>query len=224
MKKEGKGYCSRLKKLFYHPKMFFKDVEKEKGYSGIMFFYVLIAAFALIIKFMLDSLVGAYTLQGVALVTGVVQFFLALIFGIGLAFAVPYIVSVIAHLGVLIFRGKQGYFNTYKPAVYSSAVSQVYAAIVAFVGLVFTLLFFKGAFDIQNIVWNAQSIVYVSLIIAIEVISFIHVLCIQVIGISKYQKMSKLRAFFSAVIIPGILIIIIALILAYYISVTGTVI
>ncbi len=211
-------YCSRLKKLFYHPKMFFRDVEKEKGYSGIMFFYVVIAAFALVFKFVLSVVVGIYTLQGAALFTGIVQFFLALVFGIGIAFAVPYIVSGVAHLGVLIFRGKQGYFNTYKPVVYSSSVSQIYAAIVAFAGIIFTLLFFKGAFDIQNIVWNAQSIVYVSLIVSIEVISFIHVLCIQVIGISKYQKMSKLRAFFSSIIIPLILIIIISVILIVYAS------
>ena len=217
-------YCARLKKLFYHPKLFFKDVEKEKGYSGIMFFYVFIASFALVLKFILDIVTGAYTLQGADFIVGIIRFFFVLVFGIGFSFAAPFISSAVTHLGVLMFGGKQGYFNTYKPVSYSSAVSQIYAAAIAFIGILFVLLFFKGAFDLENIVWNLQNLVYITIVILLNLILFIHVLSLQVIGVSKYQKISKLRAFFSVIIIPSILIIVISAVIIAYVILTGKVI
>ena len=209
-----------LKKLFFHPAHFFSSVEKDKDYSKIMFFYVKMMIISSII-----SLISSITLL-------IVQnnlklaIFASLILGaavsIGLAFLVPFVIAGIIHLGVLIFRGKQGYYNTYKPIAYSLVITVIYTVISTIVSLILNLIHpITNTADLTNpalLLQDKNVILMLAIYLTILVLSLIHSLIFQAIGVSKFQKISKLRAFFAIILTVIIVIIIAILIMAVIIS------
>lgn len=209
-------FTSRLKKLFFHPKKFFDSVEKDKDYSKIIFFYVKIVVFSAVL-----SLIFSLINSGISAVT-IFNTVTILITNIGLAFLIPFVAAGITHLGVLIFRGRQKYFNTYKPVAYTLAIASVYSILSSVINFIVTL---ASPVDITALSANPELMlqnqtVIISLIVflVIFLISFIHVLIAQVIGISKFQKISKLRAFFAVILIPLIILILAIILVAYAIN------
>jgi len=206
-----RGYFSRLKFLFFHPKRFFNSipVKKESRYAKIIFFYVIIASAVILLNLIFSIINSIVTLGGQELVLSLIWSVFTAFMNLGLAFIIPFFTSAIIHLGVLIFRGKQGYFNTYKPAVYSSAIGQVYNLVIGFLfGIIF--LFFLRNIDLQDptVLASNPLLLYIGIgYLAIFLISFIHILYSCIIGVAKFQKMTKLRAFFSVIIIPLIILI-----------------
>lgn len=220
-----KRCCEKLKKLFYHPKSFFSEVEKEKSYSEIIFFYVKISLIAIILEFIfsLTAIIIRNTAD-LGTATSIVYLVLNSILSLGFAFALPFVYTAIVHLGILIFRGKQGFFNTYKPVTYAATIGIVYnlitIIIAGFVGII-------NSPDIQNLasmtpemLWQNTGFSTLMIIYGIIMIfSLIHMLYAGIISISKFQKMSKLKAFFSIILIPLIIMILAMIILtifAYY--------
>ena len=195
----------KLTNLFFHPSKFFKSVEKEKDYWPILLYLltvnsivVLIAAIVLVISFYTGSLAKDLPSQ-VILISPIIILIITFVF---LAFAVvfgslagPFISSGINHLGVMIFGGKNGFFNTFKPTTYAMGISSLYG-IISFV-----------IFSISGLISPLSSIIGTILNIVIIIIGAIHAIYAQVIGISKFQNMSGGRAFLGIIIISLILFV-----------------
>lgn len=223
-----KGYVKKFKTLFKHPTAFFNSVEKDKDYKKIMFFYVVITTLSILVGLipaMTQIFFKSETLQATLAVTIVSTLFGALL-GIILAFFTPFIAAAIIHLGVLVFRGKQGFFNTYKPITYSSSISQIYKILTSIIGI--PLVFLLPVIDynsitpeqlIQLLATSKIGLTMVMIVFLISFISFIHSITASVIGVSKFQKISKWKAFFSIMFIP-ILILLIALIVLTFLLMT----
>ena len=207
-----KGCCSKLKKLFFHPKSFFSEVEKEKNYSKIMFFYVKVYIAMLIINlaFSFFSLMLKNNLN----LTNSASLIYSFIIGVGLAFVLPFVYSAIIHLGVLIFKGKQKYFNTYKPLTYALVIGIIYNIISIIISFLISIIFPVNASSISPDLLLKDTNFIISQIISliIMIVALIHILHTATIGILKFQKLSKLKAFLSIILIPIILIIILIVI------------
>jgi len=214
------SYLSHLKKLYFHPSKFFASVEKDKDYSKIMFFYVKMIIISSIITILSSAII--LTIRK----SFILKEFISIIFdsavSIGLAFLVPFVMAGIIHLGVLIFRGKQGYYNTYKPIAYSLVVVAIYSIISTIVTSILSVIYPANQLPsmtadpsiyFQTLLQDKNFILLLAVAFTILVISFVHSLIVQIIGISKFQKISKLKAFLSIILISVILIMLVILVM-----------
>jgi hypothetical protein len=203
---------ARMRNLFFHPKKFLDSIEGEKNYSKIMFFYVKITLAALIIDFILSIVTIVLRNSGIAIVQLIGQTLLREILSLGLAFISPFVLAAIVHLGVLILRGKQKYFNTYKPIAYAAAISVVYSIIANAVTWLISMIN-SSTFDPSNLTpellfQNTGFIAAMAIYGIITLIGIINVFYVSTQGVSKFQKISKLRAFLAIIFIPLITLII----------------
>lgn len=189
------GYFKKIKTLLFHPSEFFESVADEKEYWPIVKFFAKTYIIIIIVNIILSLLVG--------LKTGFTTFQSLLListFEIIFAFIYPFIIAFFTHIGVWIFGGRQGFFNTFKPATYASVIGITYYFIIIVINSIIDLFLSSTS--------QGGAIAYIIFISIIVLISIIHSVFAEVIGISKFQKISRLRAFFGAVLIPLVLTII----------------
>ena len=182
----------KLKKLFVDPVRFFKDVSKEKDYWTVLKFFVVTYLAATLIQ-ILASILIYYGAPDFNLLDFILRI---LLFSVGYAFLGPFIVSAIAHLGILIVGGKKGFFNTFKALTYGILVVVGYGLISLIVSAIIV---------VSNV---SISLVLASIIVWIILLTgSIHMLITQSIGVSAYHSISRIRAFFGIILIPILLII-----------------
>jgi len=218
-KEKKERYTKRLESLLFKPDKFISSIEKEKDYSKPLFFYIKIAVFSIILEIVLSLAILAVrkTLDSSA-----VNLLSSAIFSLVLAFALPFLLALIVHLGVLILRGKQGFFNTYKPIAYSLPITASYGILSLIIITILAVTIPASSpllsgdpsnLDITQIFANKGFLISMIISLGISIISIIHSLYFQVKALSNFQKISKLRAFFSIILIPLVLLIIIVLII-----------
>lgn len=216
-----------LKKLFFKPNEFLNSVEKENEYWPILSFLVLFY----LISFLLSIILGVvnkgedisylqYIYSGIMGFIGSAIFYLVL----------PFIVALVVHLGVLIFGGRQGFFNTFKPMTYSLMIGIIYSFIslvIIFIlqfiipidpNLITSMQNSQNVQDPKIIIdlikqYFSQPLVIIGIIISI--ISMIHQFVFEVKGISKFQKISKIKAFLALILIPLTILVLIFLALIW---------
>ncbi|HJX05814.1 MAG TPA: YIP1 family protein [Candidatus Nanoarchaeia archaeon] len=217
-----KNYFDKLGKLFFKPSTFFKGVANEQNYFPILIFFVIVSAIAYIINWILTVIQAFSTPEATsAAVLGVIFGFFGVAFSVGLSFAIPFVTAGIVHLGVMIYGGKKGYFNTFKPETYAMVVGMIYGIIFYIANFILWIVqpfqITEAAATSLTSILNSIPVSYYVVNILIFIISLIHTLCVEVIGISKFQEMGKGRSFL-AIITPRIilfLVIVIPLILLF---------
>ncbi|MAG47975.1 hypothetical protein CL617_05190 [archaeon] len=195
------AYLEKLKFLFTNPVGFFGSIKKEATYWPILLFFVIFTAIAQIISvvfglpiFFNDSILLIASLLGV--VTSTLS-----------ALVVPFVAAAFIHLGVLIVKGSEGYFNTFKVVTYAITISLVYSVVSSiitnFIGwfkpeLILSLADPNQVASLSSIF--SSPIVIISSIISL--ISIVHVVYSMSIGLSVYQKLSRGKAFLALIIFP----------------------
>ncbi len=204
---------SKISSLFFHTKTFFSKVEKEKDYFPILLFFVVINAAAVLIQFLftlpalLDLGSGAIIKQS-----------LSEIYNITLAFATPFILALLIHLGALIFGGRQGFFNTFKPLTYTLVIGIFYSLFYTLLSGIYNLVSPLDPSVMANLQAKMQSgLISLSdlaplrarlgMMFIIGVIAIIHSLYAGTIGVAKFQNIKKWKAFFSLILFPLIIFI-----------------
>lgn len=207
-----------LKKLFFKPTEFLNSVEKERDYQPILTSYLLFYICYFILSVLLGLTISAFDLKTTLLgFVGVVFY----------SILAPFFIAGIIHIFVLIFGGKEGFFNTFKPVTYSLVIMLIYSFIIL---ILTTAIHFAMPYDLgamQNIQSisdpNAQYLAYqefikqpgaITTIIVSAVfvlISIIHMFIFLIKGLNKFQRISRLKA--SAVIILGLIVGIVLLVI-----------
>ncbi|MBW3015575.1 YIP1 family protein [Candidatus Woesearchaeota archaeon] len=201
-------YVEKLKHLFFNTKTFFNTVTGEREYMPILLFFVVVYAISQLIEVISSIPVIVQTSYGQPLM-GIFSFFITLfaaLFGVALAFATPWISAGINHLGVMIFGGKQGFFNTFKPSTYAMMIGMIYNAIAAVI-LFFVNMFYPMPLQVET--FAEIPFVTIGIAIVIGIIAFIHTLYAEVIGIAKFQRMSKGRALMAVLILPIMIVLVV---------------
>ena len=230
------GYFRKVRNIFFHPKQFLlgRDIEREEGYWKVLYPYVITSLIYLACYFIFLLISGLIVfgnnqfvgIENLSLSLFVFQMIFVVFYGIIFSFATPFVSSAIIHLGVLIFRGKEGFFNTFKPITYSGIIPLIYSIILAIVLAPIFIILLPGIIDgfasvlaqyptgaipegaiSQDLASQLAVLIVVSVIAGfiIGLLSFIHMLYAAVVGISHYQKLSKVKAFFSIIIVPILL-------------------
>ena len=205
MVKEKEGCCRKLKRLFFHPKEFFKTVENEKEYSKILFFYIKIALISIILNLLISVIIILARPSVTSTAVAVLQQFFSSLIALGTAFLTPFVAAGLIHLGVLIVGGKKGYFNTFKPTTYALSITIMYGILSVILMGIIALVAPANTLDQAEILQNPAVIVSMVIYLLIFLISFIHFVIAQIIGSSKFQEISKIKAFL-ALLAAGIII------------------
>lgn len=181
-------YFEKLKNLISSPTKFYKDVAKEKDYWTVLKFFAVVYIIAWIVQILISIPIN----RDIPQIRTIILLIAALVGIIG-AFVGPFIVGVFTHLGVLVFGGRMGFFNTFKASTYGIIVIFFYGILSSITKLIFLA--------------NPPISTFVSGLVSI--IGVIHMLTVQSIGVSMYHSISKARAFCGVILIPLILSVII---------------
>jgi hypothetical protein len=184
-------YFGKLKKLFLEPSKFFKDVAKEKKYWDILkvflFVYLIASAIQIII-----SIIVSGSVMNAQVATFIMS---TLVVAIVASLVMPFVVSFLAHLGILILRGKKGYFNTFKAITYGGLIWIVYNILSTLISGIISLT-------------NPSNGPVVGLVVgAISIVGFVHALIIQAMGVSKFHSISSGKALLGIILVPLMIII-----------------
>lgn len=214
------SFFSKLNFLFFHPRKFMesKEVAAENRYWPILWFFVLLYIISTIISIILgiiiidETALQEFTALGFNESMYIIFLIGGSILSVALSFGLPFGGVAIIHLGILMFGGKQGYFNTFKPVVYASVIALIYGIIQNILGSIIKLSF--------SIPSNVESFIEldptasIGLIIAsivgaaITITMLIHSLYAEIWGLSIFHKISKWKSFWGMIIIPLILAVI----------------
>lgn len=222
------SYFSRLYNLIFHTKSFISKIEQENEYFPILLTFVITTAIATIIQFFISLTTLISSGPSVIFKQAV-----SAIGGIGFAFAIPFILCMIFHIGVLLLGGRRGFFNTFKPVTYSmvigTAYSLLYTIIISFYNLISpisseTILVIQSKLQSGTISFAdiAPLKIQLGIFLVIILLSIIHAIYAAVLGISKYQNMKKWKSFISLILIPLIIFVLLVIILVYIATVYKT--
>ncbi len=151
----------------------------------------------------------------IEIIPAIFNFSIGIIWGVALAFILPGIV----HIWVILFGGKEKYFNTFKPIVYGMIIWVTYSFILFVLSIVFPIdqSILQGFENLQDSESLKQSFSKffsdrnVIINILISLVGIIHVSIFSIKSVSKFQKISKLKAFWAIVLAAVVIIILIIL-------------
>ncbi len=206
---------SKIFFLLFHTKNFFSKIEKEKNYFPILLFFVIINTVAVLIQF-LFTLPALLNLGSII----IIKQSLSAIYNIALSFATPFIFALLIHLGVLIFGGRQRFFNTFKPLTYALVIGILYSLFYTLLSNIYNLVSPLDPSVMATLQAKIQSGLIsfsdlaplrarLGMMLIIGVIAIIHSLYAGTIGIAKFQNIKKWKAFFSLILFPLIIFILI---------------
>lgn len=215
-----KAYFDKLKFLFLNTKDFFKSVDKEKSYWDILKFYIILVVIVQIVSFLVSIPLFLsndlfFNLMSIGLVSN-----------IALSFVTPFIAAAIFNIGVLLYKGKGGYINTFKPTAYSLAIFSIYGfANSVIIGVINWFI----PPNLDSLLQGGNSLVYsLPATIVSGVISFIalvHFIYAIIKGICYFQKLNVGKALVSVILIPVVITLIIGIIfgagIAFILNVLG---
>ncbi len=219
---DPKSYFSQLFFLFTSPKEFMKSISKENEYIPILVKLFLLSLVVIVIDGLSRIIITANP--------DILLEVLTLIFSMMFMFVMPFVVAGMVHLGVLIFKGKQGYYNSFKPIAYGMMIGMVYGLFTGIIFLVWNVIApMPAQFPLNSPLSFFSFNVVMRLIFGfiVGIISLVHTLYAETVGIALYQKMTNLRAFFSVILIPVILLVlllVIAILLVMYMTISPPVI
>lgn len=210
-----KRYTDKLKSLFFNTKHFFDTIKGEKSYFQILKFFIIFYVIYQIIDAILLIPAVKMLSQTIARQYFGLLFIFGIIFGLIIAVILPFISAALTHIGILMVGGKQGFFNTFKPMTYALTITVVYNIISSFVSFFLNLAYPIDPSILQKTIFSFHDMPLPNILVGIIILllSIIHATYAEIIGISKFQKISKLKAFFGAIIIPLIIVIFVMLLL-----------
>jgi hypothetical protein len=136
---------------------------------------------------------------------------------ISFAFAIPFIIAGLSHLGLLIFGARKGFLNTFKPVAYSGMIYVIYGLMTAVLSSIAYLLYPSGLADAKSSGLSYLSSAPIpaaflgSLVIVVTFAGWIHFIAVDTIGVARFHGISKTRAFFGIIIVPLFILTIVGL-------------
>jgi len=190
-------YLEVLKQVFFEPTKFFKNMKKEQSYYEIWLYFFVLAALSAVAEIVLS--IPIYIINPLFIILALLPLFALILIAI-----TPFSTAAINHIGVIIFGGKKGFINTYRPTTFALSIGFVYGIIIN------TLLKYVVVFN-ENIV-VISSLTFI--VFVISIVALIHFLYVGSVGISIFQEISKLKSFLSIIAFPIIIILVMFFILA----------
>jgi len=187
-------FFQRLIDILFRPLFFYKKAQKkqqtaerEKQFNWAMWF-VLIIGILTALTVGLISFFGSVLLGTISY--GAVWIPLQIIIGAIISFVISFVWAAIIHLFVKIFKGQEGYKETYRAVAYSYAPYFPLTTLGALLGLIPVAgAFIQGALAIVTLVWEA---------------------ILLILGIKYFQKLSTGKAV-ATILLPYVILILLVI-------------
>jgi len=211
------NFFSSSKELLFKPGRFLNSIESESRYQPILRVFVLFYMGYFILTLIINLFFTADSIN----IYQIIQSFL---YAIIVSVVFPFLVSGFVYIGVRIFNGKQGFFNIFKPITYSLIILTIYSLIMIIFAVIvpFNNIPADALTSISQEqamqVWKDYLIQPGAMInLLINLISMIHVFIFSVMGISKFQKITKSKTAFALIlsIIIALAVIVLFMIIGY---------
>jgi hypothetical protein len=183
--------------LLLDPAKFARNIDKERGYWNVLKVFVIFYMVILLARLILSILVTVRS--GGSVESSLVMS--SLIAGVVAAFLVPFFWSALTHLGVLIFGGRGGFFKTFKVATYSWILILIYGFVIPLI--VSLLLLIKPLLATSQPFTSAFGVA----MLVVSLAGFVHVVIAETIGLAYLHKMTRIKAFLAAILIPLIIMV-----------------
>ncbi len=204
-----------IRNIFFRPSEFFNTVCDEKGYARPWLFFS-ISYIILVTISMLLSIPLLLRFSDAGLLLIFIELF-GLIISIGFGFAIPFVSAALSHTGLLILGAKKGFYNTFKPVSYSGIIFVIYGLIIAAIKSVSYIFYPGNITDFQSYIGllfdkAPGPLAFLEiLVITITIAGWIHLIVAETIGVSRFQGISRARAFFGIILVPSVILALIAL-------------
>ena len=210
-----------FKQMFLKPKEFLNSVEKQEKYQPLIRDFVILYIFWFIISLIITTLVSKIPFNSELLSSAVLGFVNGIIFAV----IAPFILAGATHAILKIFKAKEGFFNTYKPVIYSLMIAIIYGFIMLIAGLIIQFTMPIDVSMLQTIITAQDQNVVIQaykdyigqpgaiILLFINLIAIIHIFIFSVLGLMKFQKIQKIKAIF-AVLLSWIIIFALLVLLA----------
>lgn len=205
------GIWSKLKNLLFNGEKFLNSVENEKKFWSVFSTFIVVFLAYYIIGSVMDQIFNK-----LAFLDFLYNLLVGFIISIITAIIYPLLVSFIFHLSVLLFRGKEKFFFTFKSATYALVLGYIYSFIMLFVTAGIQIFgaidfsMFKDATESQSfdlfiqafkeLASTSQGLLFIIAVIVIFTISLIHQFIFLTKSLSKFQKLTKLKAALSTIV------------------------
>lgn len=181
--------------LIKNPEKFFSAKGKEKKYTGPLYFFVILYVIYYLFEVLTASI---HYFRGLLEVREFYMVFLAFLLLVIVVWILPFIISSITYLGVVIFKGKTKFFEVFKAVTYSSTIYVIYGLLLVLISIVYTIIT-REVLPLEGTTGTILNLIFL--------LSLIHLVYLQMISISKYTGLSKVKSFFAVLIIPTLLFI-----------------
>ena len=209
-----------IKQLLFSPREFFNSIYDDEDYLRPWLTIVIPSLIYYFVAHLL-TISRDVILSPAAGLFGVIGAVFGLIFFVPSVLAAPFVGAGIIHLGAMILGVRDSFIKTFKVVCYGGIVGLIY-------NLISQILSLPLPFIAMNLGESLSSMLIVfSPFLILIIIATIHQFYVQIQGLSLYYNVSKLRAFFSIILIPAILLFLVASIvfliigLIYGFSATG---
>ncbi|MFW6014021.1 MAG: hypothetical protein ACOCQG_02505 [Candidatus Nanoarchaeia archaeon] len=132
-----------------------------------------------------------------------------MLFTAAIAFVFPFISSFFVFLGLFILRVKAKFLTTFRVVTYAGVVT-IFYNLIAYIMDFFFYFAYPELLSTPETIFQGDFTQMLALYGVILLLSFIHVLILEVIGLVNEYKIGKLRAFFAVVIIPLLIFLLIS--------------
>ncbi len=211
----------KLSLLLFRPKEFYTKVKGEEGYAKPLFLYaillILVSIFGIVLESIAGFKAGAEIYQNVFLILVSHVFVISVL--VGAAFLGPFISSGLTHLGLIILGVKGNFQKTFKVVTYAGIIG-IFYSIIIYVMDFFFYLAYPELLDSPELFFQSDLIWTLALSGVIGLISFIHVIILEVIGLVTEYKISGLRAFFAVligVLLPILVLVVLAIVIILFV-------
>lgn len=197
---------AKLELLFVSPGRFFSSMKHEKTYIqpllSFAILYVLYAFFANILFLVFRAAEGM-------LASALVVFPGRLILDTMAAFALPFFASALVHLGLVFLQKDVKFFHTFRAVTYSGVIVIVYLFFMQLLNLIFLIIGIN-----KHLPQGILAFIYGGIIVLLFLIAIVHHLTAEITGLAMYHNITQIKAFLGIILVPLILSILGAIILA----------
>ena len=202
------NYLDQFTTLFINPKKYYDYIKKTKpAMSDSFLFYLTFAAIAALFTFIGEGVYLAISQLDLATYLGVDTLDMPEISTTALliaAFAVsltimllsPFISAAMIHIGILLITAKKGFKTTFTAVARSMPISSAYGFAISIISIVIAL-----------VLTQQHSIIMGLLGFIASLISIIHLIYTQTIGLQKLHGITFGKALISILLVPALLLV-----------------
>lgn len=211
-KPQKPGLFTKMKLSLLHPCVLFERVKGEGIKEAFIYYVVMVLIFSTALQTIATlSLVSSVHGDAIFVLSNQILYFLV---SIGAVF----VFALFTHVGIRLLHGKGNYTDTYRAAVYGSTPGIVFSIFIllplyVFLGPLFPLAGSTPPETLDpSLIFSVLGAIVIAVIIGI--VLFVWGLIIEVKGLSRFHKISGLRAF-GAIVIGFVILAVIALIILF---------